>query len=122
MAKVLLLEAHKNSPISHYLRSLGHSIIRIDLEGETALNYLRSQNYDLAIVDMQMPLMDGYQLVKEIRRDPKLQGLTVFSLSAAPGRAETDEFLRIGCNDYINKPVDTHELQEKINRLVNKIR
>lgn len=102
------------------LKNFGHTCDTVP-EGKTALTYLKSQRYDLAIIDMHMPVMDGYQLVKEIRKDPMLQGLTVFSLSAATSQAETDEFLKIGCNDYLHKPVDTHELKNKINRLVNKI-
>jgi len=101
------------------LKNFGHTCDTAP-EGKTALKYLQSQNYDLAIVDMHMPVMDGYQLVKEIRKNPKLQGLTVFSLSAATSREETDEFLKIGCNDFLHKPVDTHELHEKLNRLVNR--
>ncbi len=99
------------------LKNLGYTC-DVAPEGQTALAYLQKSRYDLAIIDMHMPIMDGYQLAREIRRDPQLSSLVIIALSAATGKIETDEFLAAGCNDFVHKPVDTTALDRKIKELI----
>lgn len=99
------------------LKNLGYTC-DVAPEGQTALEYLQAGRYDLAIIDMHMPVMDGYQLAREIRRDPQLSSLVIIALSAATGKSETDEFLAAGCNDFVHKPVDTTVLDKKIKELI----
>ncbi len=95
------------------IENMGHTC-DIAPEGKSALELLRKNTYDLAILDMHMPIMNGYQLVREIRADEQLKNLVVFALSAATGQGETSEFFEIGCDDFIPKPIDVQQLDKKI--------
>lgn len=101
------------------LKNLGHTC-DIAPEGRTALEYLHTHTYDLAIIDIHMPVMDGFQLVKKIRSNIDLKVLPVFALSAATSTSETSDLLEAGCDDYVHKPIDTYELERKINGIIQK--
>ncbi|MFI5140132.1 MAG: ATP-binding protein, partial [Sphingobacteriales bacterium] len=88
--------------------------------GQTALDKLRVNDYDLVLMDTHMPGMDGYQAAKSIRNDfdePK-RSIPIISLSAASFDYEQEEALLAGMNDVISKPFPPHELHRKIKKLV----
>lgn len=101
------------------LKNLGYTCDVVP-EGHTALQSLRRHTYDLAIIDMHMPVMNGYQLTREIRQDPHLRRLKVLALSAATGQSEIDGFFAAGCDDFVRKPIDAGALDQKIQALVKK--
>ena len=101
------------------LKHLGYTC-DIEPEGKTALEYFQKNTYDLAIVDMHMPIMDGYQLTRELRKNPQTRSLKIIALSAATGKVEIDEFFAAGCDDFVHKPIDSASLDKKIKELVTK--
>ncbi len=81
-------------------------------DGEAALRYLRTGDYDAAILDVMMPQMDGIEVLKAIRRDGSL--IPVIMLTAKSQIEDKIEGLDSGANDYLTKPFDSQELLARI--------
>jgi len=81
-------------------------------DGEQALSRLREQprGYDVVLMDIQMPVMDGLTATRAIRQDPTLSRLPVLALSAGVLEEERESALAAGMNDFITKPLDLKQL------------
>lgn len=84
--------------------------------GEIALLLVQTNNYDMVLMDLQMPEMDGYQTTEAIRNlpDPKYQKLPIIALTASAMLDIKDRAFTVGMNDYISKPFNPNELYKKI--------
>jgi PAS domain S-box-containing protein len=88
--------------------------------GKVALDKLNSGDYDIILMDMQMPVMDGYEAIKKIRADfpsPK-KDLPIISITASVLGEAPQKCLEAGANDYVPKPYNVAELRKKIETLV----
>lgn len=86
------------------------------VDGQGVLNKLREAPFDVVLLDMHMPVMDGYEVLKEIRGDPELSSLMVIAYTATSMEGEEETFLSAGCDDYLPKPVDKKVLAEKLEK------
>jgi signal transduction histidine kinase/ActR/RegA family two-component response regulator len=88
------------------------------IHGQIALEQIAQKQYDLILLDVQMPVMDGYETIQRIRRNeqnnPRLTPLYVIGLSANALNEDKEKALALGMNDYLTKPVKFIELQEKL--------
>lgn len=84
--------------------------------GMEAIDKLNNQPFDIVLMDMEMPVMNGFEAIKIIRHKLK-NCIPVIAMSANTMPAEINKFLQSGMNDFIAKPVDTDILFEKINKL-----
>lgn len=84
-------------------------------DGKVALDKLALNHYDLLLLDIQMPVMDGLETIKHIRSDEKLKNLYVIALTANAMAGDAEKYVQVGCNDYISKPIDRELFIEKIN-------
>lgn len=84
--------------------------------GREALEKIRSSRPDLVLLDIQMPEMDGYQVVRAIRRDPSLHGLRVVALTAFAMEGDREKALDAGFDDYITKPVTMSKLKAQLDQ------
>ena len=75
-------------------------------DGREALEKLRENRPDLALLDIQMPVMDGNAVIREIRTDPELSRLPVVALTAYAMQGDRERALALGFNSYITKPID----------------
>ena len=75
-------------------------------DGREALDKVREHRPDLALLDIQMPVMDGNAVVREIRADPQLSKLPVVALTAYAMQGDREKALALGFNFYITKPID----------------
>ncbi|HPP86542.1 MAG TPA: PAS domain S-box protein [bacterium] len=82
--------------------------------GKIAIEMLELQNYDLLLLDMQMPVMDGLEALKYIRNSEKLKNLYVIALTAHSLKGDAEKYLNAGCDGYVSKPIDKNILKEKI--------
>jgi PAS domain S-box-containing protein len=97
------------------LRNYTSSIIEAS-NGREALEKIRSSRPDLVLLDIQMPEMDGYQVVREVRRDPSLHGLRVVALTAFAMQGDRDKAIEAGFDDYITKPVTLSKLKAQLDQ------
>jgi CheY-like chemotaxis protein len=88
----------------------------IALNGLIAVNMIKAKDYDIVLMDLQMPEMDGYQATEEIRKlpDDKYHTLPIIALTASAMLEIKDKAFTSGMNDYISKPFNPEELYRKI--------
>ena len=88
--------------------------------GERAIEILQYGNFDIILMDLQMPVLNGFDAAMEIRKlpDPKKSGVPIIALTAAALYDIKDQVLNAGMNDYVSKPFKPEELMEKIQSLV----
>ncbi len=83
-------------------------------DGREALAKIRESRPDLVLLDIQMPEMDGYQVVREIRSDPALKSLRVVALTAFAMQGDRERALEAGFDDYVTKPVTVGKLKAQL--------
>ncbi len=85
-------------------------VVDIADHGEAALSSIHNQKYDVVLMDMQMPVMDGISATREIRNEPAFKDLPIIALTANAMPDDRDRCLAAGMNDYISKPIDSRVL------------
>ena len=104
--------------IRHVLQKAGGTL-DIANNGLEAIEYLnKNKNYDLIIMDLQMPEMDGYTATKYIRSEMRLS-IPIIAMTASAMKGEKLKCLEIGMNEYLSKPFDAAFLYKRINELIN---
>ncbi len=87
--------------------------------GQVALDKLQQHEYQLVLMDVQMPVMDGYEATRKIRKmNGNVGKVPIIAMSANVLQQEIDKCLKEGMNDYISKPFDTKELLQKMKKLL----
>ena len=109
--KVLLVEDNATNQLvaRELLESFGLQVVIAD-EGETAMRYLAEENFDLVLMDIQMPGMDGYVATRSIRADKRHARLPIIAMTAHAMEGDKEDCLAAGMNDYLSKPVDPDRL------------
>ncbi len=107
--------------IKNLLRDLGFNNTAEADDGTTALPMLQNGNYDFLITDWNMPGMQGIDLLKAVRADPKLATLPVLMVTAESKRDQIVEAAQSGVNGYIVKPFTAVTLKEKIEKIFERI-
>ena len=100
--------------LSRYLQSEGYSFVAAS-DGLEALEKTRSEMPDLILLDINMPKMDGFEVLQQIRTDPAIEHIPVIILTAARiGHTDVQAGLTLGADDYVTKPFDRRELFARI--------
>jgi len=113
--RILLVEDNEMNleVASEFLEQVG-IILSIATNGQIALDKLSQQHFDLVLMDCQMPVMDGYQATKAIRKRPELANLPVVAMTANAMAGDRDMCLRAGMNDHIAKPIEVNVLYQTL--------
>lgn len=96
------------------LAGLGFEQIQSAEDGESALQALKSGEFDLLVTGMNMPRMSGVDLTRAIRLDPKLADLPVLMVSSASQRVQILQAIDAGVTEYVVKPFNAEVLRQKI--------
>ncbi len=88
-------------------------------DGDEALDRMRERDFDIVLCDVRMPRMSGIEVVKEIRRDPKLQKAKIFAVTASVFPEFRDEAIKAGFDDFLMKPLRVAELAQKMSKILN---
>jgi len=117
LARVLLAEDHPiNQEIVRNLLEAAGLTVTVVADGEAALEELGRENYDLVLMDVQMPRMDGIEATREIRRRPTIQHIPVIAVTANVFSEDRARCLDAGMNDFLAKPVRPDELYSSVLR------
>ncbi len=121
-AKITVLHADDSPSVRKYVQSVlknaDITVISAD-DGLAALNRLPSANVDLVITDLEMPRMNGFELISEIRRMPEYQDLPIIIVTARAGDKHRRTGLELGANAFLNKPFDPQQLIATIESFVS---
>ena len=117
--KILLAEdeVDLNNVVTRYLKKNRYSVDSV-LDGEEALDYLEYSEYDLVILDIMMPKVDGFEVIKKLR--DKGNHTSVLMLTARDSADDKVKGLDLGADDYIVKPFDFNELMARIRAVVRR--
>jgi two-component system cell cycle response regulator DivK len=91
------------------LRSRGYEVIEA-VTGEEAMKYLRDHKPGLILMDIQLPNVDGLELTKNIKSNPKTADIPIVAVTAYAMKGDRERILEAGCDGYISKPIDTRRL------------
>ena len=110
--RVLLVEDNEFNRIvaTEWLRDVAGMRVSVAVNGEQAVKLIRSERFDAVLMDVQMPVMDGYQATTLIRQDPSLATLPIIAMTAHAMARDRDKCLAVGMNDHVSKPFDSREL------------
>ena len=122
-ARLLVADDNKVNRLllTRNLELQGHRVASAE-NGRVALEMLRAEAFDLMLLDMEMPELDGFQVLEQMVGDPKLKGIPVIVTSSLEGEAHVARCLELGADDYLYKPVNPVILKARINSSLEKKR
>ncbi len=88
--------------------------------GREAVEMVAARDYDLVLMDIQMPEMDGFTAAREIRSQPQYERLPIIAMTALAMQGDREKSLAAGMNDHVTKPIDAHELYATLVRWLGK--
>lgn len=114
--KILLVEDYKHSQIivTRLLKKNGFNSVMVVENGQEALDQVKTQAFDLVLMDMQMPVMNGFEATERIRQLPEYKATPIIALTAFAMKGDKEKCLEAGATDYIPKPIDSVEFIEKV--------
>jgi CheY-like chemotaxis protein len=120
MARILLVEDNEmnRDMLSRRLEKRGHSIL-IAVDGAVGVELAKKEKPDLILMDISLPVMDGWEATRLIKADPALSAIPIIALTAHAMVSDRDKALAAGCNDFDTKPVELPRLMGKIDALLN---
>jgi CheY-like chemotaxis protein len=115
MVKILLVEDNEMNldMLSRRLAKRGFEVV-MAVDGAEGVSMARSAAPDLILMDMSLPVMDGWTATRELKADAATRGIPVIGLTAHAMAGDREKCLEAGCDEYDTKPVDFPRLLEKI--------
>src|SRR5918912_934181 len=115
MAKILVVEDNEmnRDMLSRRLQRRGDEVI-IAVDGGQGVALAQAERPDLILMDMSLPVLDGWEATRQIKASPETSGIPVIALTAHAMGGDREKALAAGCDDYDTKPVDLPRLLEKI--------
>ena len=119
MPKILLVEDNEmnRDMLSRRLQRRGYSVV-IAMDGEQGFSLARSETPDLILMDISLPLMDGWEVTRRLKANENTRHIPVIALTAHAMVSDREKAFNIGCDDYDTKPVEFGRLSEKIENLL----
>jgi CheY-like chemotaxis protein len=120
MSKLLLVEDNEmnRDMLSRRLARRGYEVV-IAVDGESGLALAGSEAPDLILMDMSLPVLDGWEATRRLKTAPATRHIPVIALTAHAMSSDRDKALEAGCDDYDTKPVELERLLGKIEALLS---
>jgi two-component system, cell cycle response regulator DivK len=119
MAKLLLVEdnAESRDGLSRHLTRKGFDV-EVAVDGQQGVAAARAAAPDLVLMDMSLPVLDGWEATRQLKADPATRHIPVIALTAHAMAGDRDKALAAGCDEYETKPVEFARLLAKIQTLL----
>ncbi len=119
MAKILLIEDNEmnRDMLSRRLIRKGYEVV-VSEDGAKGVAMGASEQPDLILMDMSLPVIDGWEATRKLKQAPGTAAIPIIALTAHAMAGDRDKALEAGCDDYDTKPIELPRLLEKIRRLV----
>jgi CheY-like chemotaxis protein len=121
MPKILLVEDNEmnRDMLSRRLERKGIEVL-IAVDGEQGVAMAQTEAPDLILMDMSLPILDGWSATRQLRSIPQTQTVPIIALTAHAMSGDRDKCLAAGCDDYDTKPIEFPRLLNKIQTLLSK--
>jgi CheY-like chemotaxis protein len=121
MPRILLVEDNElnRDMLSRRLQRKGYDVI-IALDGEASITMAASERPELILMDMSLPVLDGWEATRRLKGLPETASIPVIALTACVMAGDRDKALEAGCDDYDAKPIDFERLLRKMRALLKK--
>ncbi len=121
MSKILYVEDDEMNldMLSRRLERRGYQVISA-VDGEQGIARARSETPDLILMDMSLPVLDGWETTRRLKGTPETRSIPIIALTAHAMVGDRQKALESGCDDYDSKPIEFPRLLAKIEALLNK--
>ena len=121
MSKILLVEDNEmnRDMLSRRLQRKGYEVV-IATDGEQAVAMAASESPALILMDMSLPVFDGWEATRRIKTATETKNIPVIALTAHAMAGDREKSLEAGCDDYDTKPIELTRLLEKMEALLNR--
>lgn len=122
MSRILLVEDHEEiwDFLSRRLTRRGHEVI-LATDGQQGVDMAKAERPDIVLLDMNLPVMDGWTAAGVLKSMPETQHVPIIALTAHAMSGDREKAVAAGCDDYHPKPVDFSRLLEQIDNLVGPV-
>jgi len=119
MSKILLVEDNEmnRDMLTRRLERKGYEVV-IAVDGQAGIDMASSTSPDIILMDLSLPIIDGWEASRQIKADPATQSIPVIALTAHAMAGDEKKAREAGCDDYDTKPVDLKRLLGKIGNLL----
>jgi two-component system cell cycle response regulator DivK len=121
MPKILLVEDNElnRDMLSRRLERRGFHVL-IAVDGAQGVAMAQSEAPDLVLMDMSLPVVDGWEATRRLKAAPETRAVPIIALTSHAMVGDRDKAIEAGCDDYDTKPIELPRLLEKIDRLIAK--
>ncbi len=119
MAKILIVEDNEMNMdmLSRRLEKREHQVL-CATDGAAGVALARSEQPDLILMDMSLPVLDGWQATRQIKSDPNVKHIPIIALTAHAVAGDREKCLAAGCDEYESKPIKFPQLMAKIDSIL----
>jgi CheY-like chemotaxis protein len=121
MARILLVEDNEmnRDMLSRRLARKGYEVA-LAVDGRQGVEMAKTLDYDLVLMDMSLPEVDGWDATRQLKSDPATEALPIIALTAHAMSGDREKALEAGCDDYDTKPIEMGRLLGKMETLLTR--
>jgi CheY-like chemotaxis protein len=120
--KILVVEDNEQNRIlmRQILTYHGYDVLEAT-DGLTGLEMARAHMPALILLDIQMPVMNGFMVIRELRNNPELRKIKVIAVTSFAMKGDREKALQAGFDEYVTKPIDTREFPELVKQVLSRM-
>ena len=119
MQKILVVEDNEmnRDMVGRRLERRGYEVV-VAVDGQEGVDMARSENPDLILMDLSLPVLNGWEATRQLKQDTKTNGIPIIALTAHAMASDRESAIEAGCDDYDTKPLEFSRLIGKIHALL----